>query len=86
MILMALFSLAMIVGMPYLLENMDPESRAEFDQIQKQNPLANAANPAAALGNFDFASWMAGRGNEQESDTSAQRSGPREGQGTARRK
>ena len=86
MILMALFSLAMIVGMPYLLENMDPESRAEFEQIQKQNPLANAANPATALGNFDFASWMAGRSNEQDSDAAAQRSGPGKGQSSARRK
>ncbi len=85
MILMALFSLAMIVGMPYLLENMDPESRAEFEQMQKQNPLANAANPAAAL-NFDFASWMAGRGNEQDDDASAKRSGPKEGQSAARRR
>ena len=86
MILMALFSLAMIVGMPYLLENMDPESRAEFEQIQKQNPLAGATNPAAALGNFDFASWMAGRGNEQESDATAQKSGPGKGQSSSRRK
>jgi hypothetical protein len=83
---MALFSLAMIVGMPYLLENMDPESRAEFEQIQKQNPLANPANPAAALGNFDFASWMAGRGNEQDSDAAAKGSGPAKGQSSARRK
>ena len=86
MILMAIFSLAMIVGMPYLLENMDPESRAEFEQIQKQNPLANAANPATALGNFDFASWMAGRSNEQESDNSVQRNGPKEGHGTSRKR
>jgi ER membrane protein complex subunit 7 len=86
MILMALFSLAMIVGMPYLLDNMDPESRAEFEQIQKQNPLANAANPAAALGNFDFASWMAGRGNEQDSDASAQSSATGKGQSGARRR
>jgi len=83
---MALFSLAIIVGMPYLLENMDPESRAEFEQIQKQNPLANAANPAAALGNFDFASWMAGRSNEQESDSTAQKSGAGKGQNSVRRR
>jgi len=71
MILMALFSLVIIVGMPYLLENMDPESRAEFEEIQKSSPLANMnpSNPAGALGNFDFASWMAGRSSEPSSNS-----------------
>jgi len=58
MILMAIFSLGLIVGMPYLLENMDPESRAEFEEMQKQHTVA--ANPAASLQNFDLAGWMAG--------------------------
>ncbi|EON61675.1 hypothetical protein W97_00891 [Coniosporium apollinis CBS 100218] len=61
MILMALFSLGLIVGMPYLMENMDPETRAEFEEMQKKSPLASANNPAAQLQNFDLASWMAGK-------------------------
>jgi ER membrane protein complex subunit 7 len=66
MILMALFSMALIFGMPYLLDNMDPESRAEFEEMQKQSPLSSATNPAAQLQNFDFASWMAGRSQTPE--------------------
>ncbi|OCK79421.1 hypothetical protein K432DRAFT_299897 [Lepidopterella palustris CBS 459.81] len=61
MILMALFSLVLIVGMPYLIENMDPETKAEFEEIQKKSPLTGAGNPASQLQNFDFASWMAGK-------------------------
>ncbi|KAF2085825.1 hypothetical protein K490DRAFT_12617, partial [Saccharata proteae CBS 121410] len=60
MILMGVFSLALIVGMPYLMENMDPETKAEFEEMQKSSPLANA-NPAAQIQNFDLASWMAGK-------------------------
>ncbi|KAJ9641929.1 hypothetical protein H2199_005143 [Coniosporium tulheliwenetii] len=53
--------LGLIVGMPYLMENMDPETRAEFEEMQKKSPLASANNPAAQLQNFDLASWMAGK-------------------------
>ena len=87
MILMALFSLVMIVGMPYLMENMDPESRAEFEEMQKNNPLGSAAsNPAGALQNFDLAGWMAGAGSNSGSSTSAPQSADRGGQGGARRR
>ncbi|KAF2016429.1 hypothetical protein BU24DRAFT_422767 [Aaosphaeria arxii CBS 175.79] len=63
MMLMALFSMVLIFGMPKLMENMDPETRAEFEEMQKQSPLASggAANPAQAMQNFDLASWMAGK-------------------------
>lgn len=80
MILMALFSLVMVVGMPKLLENstsflpqrffsnvstdtrlVDPEMKAEFEEMQKGNSVSGAPNPAAALQNFDLASWMAGK-------------------------
>jgi hypothetical protein len=89
MILMALFSLAIIVGMPYLLDNMDPDARAEFEEIQKSSPLANMnpANPTAALGNFDFASWMAGRTNEQSASSGSQgQKSAGSGQGGGRRR
>jgi hypothetical protein len=76
MILMAVVSLGLIVGMPYLMDNrkfhcrsisvthtltastVDPEAKAEFEEMTKNNPVA--ANPAAALQNFDLAGWMAG--------------------------
>ncbi|KAF1990093.1 hypothetical protein K402DRAFT_371064 [Aulographum hederae CBS 113979] len=60
MILMALFSLAVIVGMPYLMENMDPETRAEFEEMQKKSPISAATN-TNSLQNFDLAGWMAGK-------------------------
>ncbi|KAF2271706.1 uncharacterized protein EI97DRAFT_259900 [Westerdykella ornata] len=61
MILMALVSGVLIFGMPYLMENMDPETKAEFEEMQKKSPLTSGANPAEALQNFDLASWMAGK-------------------------
>jgi hypothetical protein len=44
--------------------SVDPETKAEFEEMQKSNPLtggAGASNPAAQLQNFDLASWMAGK-------------------------
>jgi hypothetical protein len=37
---------------------VDPEAKAEFEEMTKNNPVA--ANPAAAIQNFDLAGWMAG--------------------------
>ncbi|KAK7512578.1 uncharacterized protein IWZ02DRAFT_384875 [Phyllosticta citriasiana] len=80
MILMGLFSLGLIVGMPYLMDNMDEETRAEFEEMQKKSPLASAGNPAAQLQNFDLASFLAGKtndGGQQQSagETRGERSG-----------
>jgi hypothetical protein len=77
MILIALFSLGLIVGMPYLLENMDPETKAEFEAMQKQQG-GIASNPAAAVQNFDLAGWMAGTSSPAPS--TAVEKGPNEGQ------
>ncbi|KAH7112146.1 hypothetical protein B0J11DRAFT_498353 [Dendryphion nanum] len=60
MILMALFSMVLVFGMPKIMENMDPETRAEFEEMQKQSSLTKA-NPAQQIQNFDLASWMAGK-------------------------
>ncbi|KAB2579725.1 uncharacterized protein LTHEOB_7155 [Lasiodiplodia theobromae] len=68
MILMGVFSLALIVGMPYLMDNMDEETRAEFEEMQKSSPLAQ--NPAAQLQNFDLASFLAGKTNDQPQQSS----------------
>ncbi|KAM5471917.1 hypothetical protein MauCBS54593_003324 [Microsporum audouinii] len=56
MLLLAVFALAVTVGMPYLIENMDPETREEFEK-QRAAKKTSAANPAAG---FDLAGWMAG--------------------------
>jgi hypothetical protein len=69
MILMALFSLGIIVGLPYIMDNMDPETRAEFEQMQKEGPLGTGGNPAAQIQNFDLAGWMAGKGGGASGST-----------------
>ena len=61
MILMSLFSAVMVFGMPYLMENMDPETKAEFEDIQKNGPLIGSSGAASQIQNFDLANWMAGR-------------------------
>jgi len=62
MILIAIFSLVMVVGMPYLMENLDPEVKAELEDMQKNQK--GMASSATNLQNMDiasdFASWMAG--------------------------
>ncbi|PHH64032.1 hypothetical protein CDD81_5137 [Ophiocordyceps australis] len=65
MILMGLVSMLIFIGMPYLMENMDPEMKAEFEaQQRKGGPMAammggnaQAGNP---LGDFDMAAFLAG--------------------------
>ncbi|RCI16486.1 hypothetical protein L249_3275 [Ophiocordyceps polyrhachis-furcata BCC 54312] len=66
MILMGLASMLMVFGMPYLMDNMDPEMKAEFDaQQRKGGPVASimgGAGPASGnpLGDFDMAAFLAG--------------------------
>ncbi|KAJ5495589.1 hypothetical protein N7539_000705 [Penicillium diatomitis] len=60
MILMAVVALVLTFGMPKLMENMDPEMRAEFEQQSRSSPLTGATNNAIAGGGFDLAGWMAG--------------------------
>ncbi|TVY35352.1 hypothetical protein LSUB1_G004455 [Lachnellula subtilissima] len=61
MILIAGVSMIIVFGMPYLMDNMDPEMRAEFEERQKSTSITSgtAANP---LQNFDAAAWLAGSG------------------------
>ncbi|KAG2415770.1 hypothetical protein HFD88_006962 [Aspergillus terreus] len=94
MILLALVALGFTFGMPKLMENMDPEMRAEFEAHSRASPITGAARGAVAGGgapNFDLAGWMAGatpRGPAQ-GQTQAQAQGgvssAREG-GAARRR
>ncbi|KAI5841471.1 hypothetical protein DFP73DRAFT_481198 [Morchella snyderi] len=56
MILVAIVSLVAIVGLPKLVDKMDPELKAEFEESQKKVGAAQA-NP---LGGFDVASFLAG--------------------------
>ncbi|CAK4033877.1 ER membrane complex subunit 7 homolog [Lecanosticta acicola] len=60
MILMALVSVALIFGMPYIMDNMDPEAKAEFEEMQKKSPLTGSG-ASNSLQNFDLAGFLAGR-------------------------
>ncbi|PHH58419.1 hypothetical protein CDD80_2353 [Ophiocordyceps camponoti-rufipedis] len=66
MILMGLAGLLMVFGMPYLMDNMDPEMKAEFEAQQRKGGAVatimggaggQSANP---LGDFDMAAFLAG--------------------------
>ncbi|CAN8103752.1 unnamed protein product [Discula destructiva] len=65
MILLGLVSMGIFIGMPYLMDNMDPEMKKEFEESQKSGPMASlmgggggsAPNPMA---NFDMASYLSG--------------------------
>ncbi|KAK5122750.1 hypothetical protein LTR85_003665 [Meristemomyces frigidus] len=70
MILMALVSAVMIFGMPYLMDNMDPETKAEFEEMQKSSPLTGSGGAANQIQNFDLAGWMAGKGTSSGSGAS----------------
>ncbi|KAF3070548.1 ER membrane protein complex subunit 7 [Daldinia childiae] len=72
MILMGLVSMVLFIGMPKLIENMDPEMRAEWEEQQKSNPMSSlmgggggqpGANP---MGNFDMAAYLAGQGTKKD--------------------
>jgi len=46
---------------------VDPETRAEFEEMQKKGALTGGQNPAEAIQNFDLASWMAGKTDQGSS-------------------
>ncbi|KAF2640465.1 hypothetical protein P280DRAFT_549337 [Massarina eburnea CBS 473.64] len=76
MILMALVSMVLVVGMPYLMDNMDPDTKAEFEEMQKNSPIKGAATDTASqIQNFDLASWMAGK---KESSSRGQSPAPQQ--------
>ncbi|PVH92291.1 hypothetical protein DM02DRAFT_620024 [Periconia macrospinosa] len=72
MILMALVSMGLIFGMPYIMENMDPEMKAEFEEMQKKGVTGSSTTDTAKqIQNFDLAGWMAG-----QTDTSSRGHSP----------
>ncbi|KAH6999989.1 hypothetical protein EDB80DRAFT_725995 [Ilyonectria destructans] len=70
MILMGLVSMGIFIGMPYLMDNMDPELRAEFEAQQKSGPISAVMGGGQGgadnnpLGNFDMAAYLAGSGKK----------------------
>ncbi|RKF63679.1 putative upf0480 protein [Erysiphe neolycopersici] len=58
MILMAGLTMIIVFGMPYLMDNLDPELKAEFEERQK--PTSGSSGAPNPLQNFDAAAWLAG--------------------------
>ncbi|KAJ6035163.1 uncharacterized protein N7446_009922 [Penicillium canescens] len=88
MILLAIVAMGLMFGMPKLMENMDPEMRAEFEQHSRSSPISGATNNAMAGGGFDLAGWMAGTSANPTANTDAAQSGAtgRDTSGPARRR
>ncbi|KAK4197581.1 hypothetical protein QBC40DRAFT_231795 [Triangularia verruculosa] len=82
-ILLSLVSMGLFFGMPKLIENMDPEMRAEWEEQQKSNPMnalmgaASGQQSAGGMGNFDMAAFLAGSsgGNKEEKGGSGNNGG-----------
>ncbi|KIW18262.1 hypothetical protein PV08_02550 [Exophiala spinifera] len=78
MILMGVVALAFTFGMPKLMENMDPEMRAEYEEMQKKGPMSGLAQAMQGGGtsgpasNFDLASYLAGSGKSTGSDKASE--------------
>jgi len=67
MILIAGVSMIIVFGMPYIMDNMDPEMKAEFEERQKSSPLSGGAQ-ANPLQSFDPAAWLAGAPSSSAKD------------------
>ncbi|KXL45451.1 hypothetical protein M433DRAFT_155494 [Acidomyces richmondensis BFW] len=70
MILMALVSVVFIFGVPYMMDNMDPEMRAEFEEMQKKSPLTGSQGAAGQVQNFDLAGFLAGKSTSTDKGSS----------------
>ncbi|OHE96119.1 hypothetical protein CORC01_08496 [Colletotrichum orchidophilum] len=81
MILLGLISMGIFLGMPYLMDNMDPEMRAEFEERQKSNPMnsllggGGGGGDANPMANFDMAGFLAGTSSSKKEETSGSTSG-----------
>ncbi|KAI0137352.1 hypothetical protein BJ170DRAFT_605516 [Xylariales sp. AK1849] len=72
MILIGLVSMGIFFGMPKLMENMDPEMRAEFEESQKNNPMSSlmaGSQPTNPMSNFDMAGFLAGSSKNEGGST-----------------
>ncbi|OAA34960.1 hypothetical protein NOR_08200 [Metarhizium rileyi] len=75
MILMGLVSMLIFFGMPKLMENMDPDMKAELEARQRDGPMGGQQNP---LGSFDMAAFLAGSGKKDVGDADAVNDGRNE--------
>lgn len=69
MILIAGFSMLVVFGMPYLMDNMDPQMRAEFEEAQRAGPMAGllgGGGGGKGAQNFDLAARLADKSMGKE--------------------
>lgn len=72
MILLGVVAMGLTFGMPKLMENMDPEMKAEFEEMQKSGPVGGimgamqGQSSGGGAANFDLASYMAGAQQKPE--------------------
>ena len=66
MVLMGIVGLGFTIGMPKLMENMDPEMKAEYEEMQKKSPVGAVGRAMQGQGGgsqgFDLAGFLAGKG------------------------
>lgn len=78
MILLALVALGFTFGMPKLMENMDPEMRAEYEEMQKKSPMGGltramqGGGTAGPAENFDLAGFLAGSSKSSGADRTSE--------------
>ncbi|KAL2890915.1 ER membrane protein complex subunit 7 [Ceratocystis lukuohia] len=65
MILMAMVSLVMFMGMPYLMDNLDPELRAEIEERQKGGLLGSMSGGAGSSNSGNAKGRAIGNGNSE---------------------
>ena len=86
MILMGVVALGFTFGMPKLMESMDPEMKAEYEEMQKKSPVASITRAMQGGGGggdgFDVAGFLAGSG--QQSSGGGATSGSTKGSGDIR--
>ncbi|EXJ91925.1 hypothetical protein A1O3_00475 [Capronia epimyces CBS 606.96] len=74
MILLGIVALVFTVGMPKLMENLDPETRAEYEEMQKNSPMGGLTRAMQGGGtggpaeNFDLAGFLAGSSKSSGTD------------------
>jgi ER membrane protein complex subunit 7 len=85
MILMGGVALLFTFGMPKLMENMDPEMKAEYEEMQKKSPVAGLASAmqgggaGGAASGFDLAGFLAGKQSDSGGAEGAASSGSTKG-------
>ncbi|KPI42062.1 uncharacterized protein AB675_5644 [Cyphellophora attinorum] len=85
MILMGGVALLFTFGMPKLMENMDPEMKAEYEEMQKKSPVAGltramqGGGAAGAGDGFDLAGFLAGKQSDSGGGEGAASSGSTKG-------